>query len=149
MSSDVHVAAQVRNTLQQYRRSGYDFLEMSAGPSKEPAKLSRFADTIRELDEMRVAGTLSLEGYSVAVKQVLLLQQQPEVTVTIFVQLQLGVLDKEDLTTKMGRLRGLGRTRKNRGPYSKNDEEPLPRRRKKRKEAILVDIGAFAPAMTM
>ena len=68
---------------------------------------------------------------------------------TIFVQLQLGVLDKEDLTTKMGRLRGLGRTRKNRGPYSKNDEEPLPRRRKKRKQAILVDIGAFAPPMTM
>ena len=81
MSSDVHVAAQVRNTLQQYRRSGYDFFEMSAGPSKEPAKLSRFATMIRELDEMRVAGTLSLEGYAVAVKQ-LVLHQQPEVTVT-------------------------------------------------------------------
>jgi hypothetical protein len=49
---------------------------------------------------------------------------------SIFVQLKVGVLDAENLTTRIGRVRGPGRGRKNRGPYSKNDEEPLPKRRR-------------------
>lgn len=50
---------------------------------------------------------------------------------SIFVQLKLGVLDADNLTSRIGRVRGPGRSRKNRGPYSKNDEEPLPKRRRK------------------
>ena len=50
---------------------------------------------------------------------------------SIFVRVKTGVLDAKNITAPMGRVRPVGRTRKNRGPYSKNDEEPLPKRRRK------------------
>jgi len=50
---------------------------------------------------------------------------------SVFVRVKTGVLDVENMTARMGRVRPVGRTRKNRGPYSKNDEEPLPKRRRR------------------
>ena len=50
---------------------------------------------------------------------------------SIFVHMKVGVLVAEYLTTRMGRVRVPGLTRKNLGPYTKNDEEPLPKRRLK------------------
>ena len=49
---------------------------------------------------------------------------------SIFVRMKLGNLDVDSLTTKMGRIRGVGRPRRSRGALDKTDDGPLRRKRK-------------------
>ncbi len=52
---------------------------------------------------------------------------------SIFVRINLGDLDVESLTTKMDKIRGVGRPRRSRGPLDKTDEGPLHMTRKNRR----------------
>ncbi len=49
---------------------------------------------------------------------------------SIFVRNKLGDVDIETLTTKLGHIRTVGAPRRNRGALSKDDEGPLPKRKR-------------------